>query len=226
MAIENELVKKYSSADPRFDPPSLKGLEEGDWSAVTHAHGEATDVPALIRALVSPDSVDRRHACQDLFETIWHQGTVYDATVEAIPFLYNLLEEDGVHDKASVALLLAVIADGQPALSGCIEDPGQKELWDRILKEQGHSLEVELAHERDFHEELMRRIADRLHLLFSYLRHPEPDLRRSVVAAIGRFRDAAERASPLLEELLHSETDEHVREAFVATLGCRMGSRP
>src|SRR5262245_48508908 len=106
----DDLVAKYQSAP---DPPGLDGLGEVEWASVSHAHGPATDFPPLLRAAVGDDPDDRDFAVQLLFETIWHQGTVWEATAPTVPFLYRALEADETPDKSSIAHLLAIIADCQ-----------------------------------------------------------------------------------------------------------------
>ena len=76
----------------------LEGLDAIDWSSLTHAHGPATDVPELLRSLLSEDPDVRLQALAELVEKIWHQGTVYPASAAAIPFLFELLTHPDVHD--------------------------------------------------------------------------------------------------------------------------------
>src|SRR5262249_17523730 len=58
----------------------LEGLNAVEWGRLTHAYGEATDVPDLIRALSSNDEQQRDEAIEELMSRICHQGGVYDAT--------------------------------------------------------------------------------------------------------------------------------------------------
>lgn len=51
----------------------LEGLDKVDWESLTHAYGEATDVPPLLRSLSSADPMEREQAVSDLFGNIWHQ---------------------------------------------------------------------------------------------------------------------------------------------------------
>ena len=44
----------------------LNGLDQGNWTRLTHAYGPADDVPELIRKLVSPDAALRRKALREL----------------------------------------------------------------------------------------------------------------------------------------------------------------
>jgi hypothetical protein len=106
-----DLVSRFRGVEREH--PALVGLTDVDWLSVSHAHGENEDVPAYLRALTSDNRGDREFALQLLFETIWHQGDVYEASACAVPFLYNLLESKDVRDKAGVAQLLASIATGR-----------------------------------------------------------------------------------------------------------------
>lgn len=106
----DDLIDLYRSADSVPSMPALDGLDQVNWSAVKDAYGPATQIPALLRAAVSLDPIHRQFAYEMLFQTIWHQGNVYSATATAIPFLYNLLDADGPHDKLAIAYLIACIA--------------------------------------------------------------------------------------------------------------------
>src|SRR5215469_14243440 len=144
---------------------ALAGLDEVDWSAVSDAYGPATDIPALFRALVSGNPDHREFACELLHQTIWHQGNVYSATAAAIPFLYNLLEADGPHDKEAIAGLLGLIADGQPPFLYCETDLKAEAEWRAILDKAGRSLDAEIAEGHVVAEEIRRQLARRPDLL-------------------------------------------------------------
>lgn len=66
---------------------ALDGLDDRPWSAVPHAYGAADDLPDLLRALAGPDDDAADEALSELYGCVLHQGTVYAATVEAVPFL-------------------------------------------------------------------------------------------------------------------------------------------
>jgi hypothetical protein len=67
----------------------LEGLNEINWSQLHHAYGEASDVPVLIRKLLSKDENERNEALDHLFGNIWHQGTIWEASSYAVPFYGN-----------------------------------------------------------------------------------------------------------------------------------------
>jgi len=68
----------------------LDGLDSISWGKLSHAYGDADDVPGLLRALVSDSPKKAESAISDLFASILHQGTIYTATIPAIPFLRKL----------------------------------------------------------------------------------------------------------------------------------------
>ncbi|WP_254507440.1 hypothetical protein [Anatilimnocola floriformis] len=78
----------------------LERLAEVDWQSLSHAYGDASDVPDMIRALASPQATIRNQAWENLFNSVRHQGTIYDATPEVVPFLIELLKCDSLPDKA------------------------------------------------------------------------------------------------------------------------------
>jgi hypothetical protein len=91
----------------------LDELDQVPWSTLEHAYGPATDVPALIRDLSSAHKEKREKAIYELHGNIWHQGTVYEATAYAVPFLVGLLFTNKPENRVDILLLLAEIADGK-----------------------------------------------------------------------------------------------------------------
>ncbi len=63
--------------------PDLDQLDAIPWDQISHAYGPASDVPSQIRALASPDPAERKAAFHELFTNIWHQGTVYEASIHS-----------------------------------------------------------------------------------------------------------------------------------------------
>ena len=93
----------------------LDRLERVDWSGLQHAYGQASDVPALLRALVSSEKETRDEALYELYGNIWHQGTVYQATAFAVPFLIEILAAKC--DKPAILRFLAHLANGSSYLA-------------------------------------------------------------------------------------------------------------
>jgi hypothetical protein len=90
----------------------LEGLDHINWSRLGHAYGPAEDVPGQIRALRSADAQERKTALWELYGNIFHQGTRYEATPHAVPFLLEVLAAPDTEGRAQVLGLLASIAMG------------------------------------------------------------------------------------------------------------------
>lgn len=74
----------------------LRGLDEAGWDELSHAYGKAVDTPDLLRQAASPDGEAAQKAVSELNGSIFHQGTVYSATVAAVPFLVELARRAAV----------------------------------------------------------------------------------------------------------------------------------
>ncbi|MFS8095646.1 hypothetical protein LFM09_00745 [Lentzea alba] len=90
----------------------LNGLDQVNWARLTHAYGPADDVPDLIRALVSPDAAARKKALWKLNGNIYHQGTIYEATAFAVPFLLEVLTAPECDEQPQLLSLLTSIVTG------------------------------------------------------------------------------------------------------------------
>src|SRR5262245_17897805 len=124
----------------------LEALDTIDWAKLTHAHGEASNVPGLLRSLLSEYADLRMDALSTLHEQIWHQGDVYPASAAAVPFLYELLTHPDVQDKWGIVSLLGSIATGEGAWERNLRNDGE-ERCRTILDGQGQSLEQKLTAE-------------------------------------------------------------------------------
>ena len=94
------------------DPAALAGLDDVDWASFEHAYGPADDVPAVLRALVSGDDEQAEAALDELHSNIWHQGSIYPATIPAVPFLAEIAASRAAGARtAEVLHLLGRIAE-------------------------------------------------------------------------------------------------------------------
>ncbi len=92
----------------------LEGLDKIDWENLEHAYGSASDVPQLIRDLASDDADKRDQALYELYGNIFHQGTRYQATPYAIPFIFELIREPSIPDRADLIKFTVDLALGYP----------------------------------------------------------------------------------------------------------------
>ncbi|MFG2969638.1 hypothetical protein ACGFZS_40835 [Streptomyces sp. NPDC048288] len=87
---------------------ALDGLDDRPWSSLSHAYGSAEDVPDLLRALAGADAEE---ALSELYGSVLHQGTVYAASAEAVPFLAGIAAAG--HGTADVLALLGGMAESE-----------------------------------------------------------------------------------------------------------------
>ncbi|MEV0733447.1 hypothetical protein [Polymorphospora sp. NPDC050346] len=87
-------------------------MDTVDWAGLEHAYGSAGDVPANLRALTSADEEERHGAFGELYASIVHQGTRYEASAYAVPPLLDLIADPATPDRWLVGQLLVLIAIG------------------------------------------------------------------------------------------------------------------
>ncbi|MEU6955464.1 hypothetical protein [Streptomyces sp. NPDC045714] len=92
-------------------------LDARSWASYTHAYGSAEDVPGCLRALAGDDDAAAEEALSELYSSILHQGSVYEASAKAVPFLARIAAA-GIRT-VDVLLLIGGIAEG-----GTDPDPG------------------------------------------------------------------------------------------------------
>jgi hypothetical protein len=109
------------------EPPLLiqvDGLDKIRWHLFTHAYGIASELPKDIRRLASSDPEIRAQALWELFGSIYHQGTIYPATIVAVPFIIRLASDPRMPDPVKIWELLAAIAE-----SSAIDPKKIREVW-------------------------------------------------------------------------------------------------
>ena len=92
--------------------PPLSGVDDIPWHRLHHAYGTADDVPDLLRALRSSDEDTRSHAHYQLRGNIYHQGTRWEASSYAVPFLVALAADPATPQRALVVQLVRLVGLG------------------------------------------------------------------------------------------------------------------
>ncbi len=84
------------------------------WHGLEHAYGSAEDVPGVLSRIAWGDSRASEEALSDL--ALWiGELAVFDATVAAIPFLWDLAVTETVKSRAGViGLLQTILEHGNP----------------------------------------------------------------------------------------------------------------
>ena len=191
----------------------LEGLDEINWSQLHHAYGEASDVPILIHQLLSSDKVVVDKAIYELFGNIWHQGTIYEASSYAVPFLYKLLKLSETPNKLMVAFLLASLATGKCHLHDELNEKDAMQ-WQKVYEKHGTTLEAEIVEQRKHEQNVRRAIEKDFSLLYPYLFCEESEIRNETAKAFGEYPQFKSETLPLLEKALASENDEYTKESI------------
>ena len=87
----------------------LETLGQTDWNALDDAYGPSVGTPERIRALAAPRKASRDKALEELYGTIYHQGTIYPASVAAVPFLLEIVASPDVSDRTPTLQILQAL---------------------------------------------------------------------------------------------------------------------
>ncbi len=178
-------------------------IDDVPWEELTHAYGSAEDIPKLIKNLSTSDLELFDETLDELFGNIWHQGTVYEATTYALPFLIDILRKGKTIDNSYIATLIASIASGQ----GYYQAHSKVEIIN-----QPENLEKLLEKERQIVKDIREISIDAIDLLIPYIKHESTEVRRAIAEAFGCFPSEYSKLLPILDSWLEHEDDEDVAE--------------
>jgi hypothetical protein len=185
------------------------GLDDLDWAAMSHAYGPATEVPGLLRGLVSDDPAAREVALDGMYGAVHHQGDVYDCTIASIPFLLEAAAKRSLPGRGAVLELLASIGGVGP------------HEWGETAEAAGVELDEAAA---ALHAAAGDAVGAACPLYLELLADADPEVRRAAPLALLACWDDARRAFAALRERLAVETDPAARASIVAAAG-RLGRR-
>jgi HEAT repeat protein len=190
----------------------LDALDQIEWDQLSHAYGKATDVPDLLRALAS----DKKEICDDalhqLYSNIWHQGTVYQATAYAVPFLIELLDAPAVLCRAEILALLQALASGSSYL-----DVHQGMDWYRNER-QTERFQTEIRRELDWVRAAHVAVLEGTPVYLRLLSHAEPSVRVLAPYVLGICRERAQEIEPALRVRVAIEDDPEVKASIFMAL--------
>jgi hypothetical protein len=188
-------------------------LDNIPWQNLHHAYGTAEDVPVLLRALVNSDL--QEEALHELFGNIWHQGTVYEASPHAVPFLFELASEPTVTRRDQILGLIASLAKGASCLAahakpddvlgrGCLQEPDFK---------------TKFAAEREHVHRTRMRVFEYAHVTQQLLKDPLPIVRAAAALVLCRFPEHLPEYGPCIREAIKRESEPLARAAMFWCLG-------
>lgn len=170
----------------------LAELDAQPWASYSHAYGSAEDVPGFLRALAGDDDAAAEEAQSELYGSILHQGSVYEASAEAVPFLARIAAA-GIRTP-DVLLLIGGIGEGGAEPGG-----GAPEESDEVA--------------------CRRAVAEQLPLLLASVGHQDRAVRQAAAWAVGATGAAAAGpAAPVLHDRAAVESDPLVRAELLASM--------
>ena len=172
----------------------LEGLDNIDWVSVWHCNGPATDIPKLLRDLLSDEKKTQSSAIIELFGNIWHHGIVYEATSKAVPFLYEILENPSCSERFSVVWLLGAIANGSS-------------YHQEHKPEKKNEVEKEMIWVKEARSAVLKGVKTVLGLLGE----KDTDLRLPVVLLLASLPEEAAQITPILSSMLLMEKNVETR---------------
>jgi hypothetical protein len=179
----------------------LERLAEVEWQRLGHAYGEATDVPGQLQAIASRDPEAAEKAVDALFGNILHQGTVYEATAPAVPFLLELVIDPTVPFREHLLKLLAGIADGNSYLDV------HADFLDTLDGEDEEEREAQLREELAWAAAAHSAVGDGSPALVTMLADDSPRIRAAVPYVLACFSERAAELIPLLQRHTDGERD-------------------
>lgn len=162
-------------------------LDSIEWGKLHHCYGTAGDIPQLLRDLLSPDGDVAGLAQRQLHESLWHQGSVFEASAYIIPFLVEVLRSSAAPYPVEFAYLLAMLTQGTD------------------------DLRVELASTDQWFLATREALRPDVDVLFPYLSYRVPEVRQYVARALAFYPERAEETLPLLKQALKVEEDAFTR---------------
>jgi hypothetical protein len=198
----------------------IEGLYQIDWSQLTHAYGEAIDLPGLLLALASPEQTDRDIAFEMLRENIWSRGAVYEATAYTVPFLVQLLGHPLVEDKPRLLAFLAQLAAGNSPL----ELLGEAGLLN--LDEADPEVRLRLAMERNWARVTRRAVRRGIPTYLYNLEAIQPEVRCAAAYLLACFHQETRKITPHFIRRLGFEREPLPHASLVLALGVMDAGSP
>jgi hypothetical protein len=202
-----------------------------DWSAVSHAFGPAVDVPGILRALRSPEEQHRTKAMHDFRVRVLHQGSLYPAGAAAVPYLIELLADDGAPDRTLGHELLAEIVPEEQVelLSGSRPHPlgpslhdlaRQRSEWYLARREEWQRHDLDPEPEIDpVHREAYEAVRAGVPTYLKLLSDADRDVRGLSAHLLSFFPGSAPQVTPVLKARLAVEEDRVVASFLCLTAG-------
>lgn len=176
-----------------------------DWSEYHHAFGPATKTPDALRQLASPVHEEQLEAYDELEFTICHQGSIYPASLKAIPFLIELLDNDDLTNKDLPLKILNQLATGV----GFHIAHRDFELTASVMNTPAYL--SEMKKEECLVSDIKNKIRSHLECYLRLVTHRELETRMAATQLCAMFAEAENRIIPILVSAYEKESSTSAR---------------
>jgi hypothetical protein len=200
-------------------------LKQVPWENLHHAYGPARDTLTWLFALLSDQAEQREQALNNLWASICHQGSVYEGSCAAVPFLIEILAEVPDQRKPDILALLYGLAH-----VSWYANKEQRFLRIRNARRraqsgyQWHSWGEFLQVGNEYHDprwmqQAHRLVAEGIPLYLTLLQSPEKDVMRETLDLLSGFQEHNTLLIPAIAPLAFGETETSIQVAALHSLG-------
>lgn len=205
-------------------------LQRVDWSALEDGYGSSADLPEVLLKLASAEPEERESAFMEVTDRLVHQGTHFEASSHAVPFLLLLARREA--ETPEILRLLSFIAVGQDDeyLSGTY-NPYLASRHAAQLRQQSGGVVGPDAHLRGAIEPFSganihqidlacyRAVMEGVPIFADLLKSEDARTRMWAAYIMGFFPERREEILQSLTDILEAESDAHVAATAAISSG-------
>jgi hypothetical protein len=200
-------------------------LKQVPWQDLHHAYGTAQDTPTWLLALLSDQDEQREQALNKLWASICHQGSVYEASCAAVPFLIEMLAEVPDQRKPEILSLL----DGLAHVSWYANKDQRSLAMNRSRRSkhtgyQWRSWGEFLVSGNEYHDpqwmhQAHQLVGEGISSYLTLLQSPDKDVVRATLDLLAGFQEQNALLVPVIVLLAFEKTETAVQVAALHCLG-------
>ena len=200
-------------------------LKQVPWKSLHHAYGATQDTPIWLFALLSDQDEQREQALNNLWDSICHQGSVYEASCAAVPFFIEILTEVPDQRKPAILALLEGLAHVNWYVN---KDQRFLEMnRSRHSKQKGYQwrswgeflVSGNKYHDPQWMHQAHQLVGAGINTYLALLQSSEKDVVSATLDLLAGFREQNTLLVPVLAPLAFEETETTVQIAALHCLG-------
>jgi hypothetical protein len=197
-------------------------LKQVPWKDLEHAYGSAQYTPIWLLALLSDQAEQREQALDNLWASICHQGSVYEASCAAVPFLIEILAEVPDQRKSEILALLSGLAHVSwyankeqrfLQIRHGEQDHYRWHSWGEFLKVGNE------YHDPRWMQQAHRLVAEGIPLYLTLLQSPEQEVVREALDLLSGFQEHNAQLIPAITPLAFGKEESSIQIAALHSLG-------